>query len=548
MYVALAVFLLYPIMTVFIDSLFVDGKFTLEYYFAFANDSFYMESLLNSIMVAFVTVLTSSLIAIPLAYVLSRYRIRGKLFFMTVSLLPMIMPPFVGAFAFLFLLGRVGTINLILIDWLGLTTMPVNFIYGLHGIILLETIHLYPLIYLNTAASFTQIDPALEEAAEIQGASGLRRFFTVTLPLATPGYAAGAFLTFIWTFADWTTPIILGRQDFLATQAYFSIVQFIDRPLLQKGLVASAIIALASVVALFLMRKYVELRQYVSLTKGTAVEGRLLEASGSKKRAATLFCVGVAVLSLLAPVWLILSSFGKAWGITAFPLTYTLSHFIYVVEDTPLYLKNSFNFAIVAALIDVALGVSIAYLLGRTKIPGRGYLDGLVTTMLAIPGIIIGVGYLRAFHGVAIPGINETLTHLWLVMPLVMAIRRVPYVVRSSYATLLQMDIAFEEAAEILGASKIRTFATIILPLLAKGLFAGTVFAFITAIQEVSATMFLLQPGWETMTIGTFILYQSSGEFGAAAALGVVLMVVTAACIAVANRLGGRRLGGAFGA
>ncbi len=546
-YLIVAVFLLYPIVMVFYESFLLDGKLTLKYYSDFLNEVYYAKCFWNSLAASIVSVLASALVGIPMAYFLSRYRLPGKTLFMTISLIPMIVPPFVGAMAFVFLFGRYGTINLILMDWLDIIKEPVNFIYGLHGLIFLETLHLYPLIYLNTAAAMTQIDPELEESAEIQGVSGLRRFFTVTLPLATPGLAAGAFLAFIWVFSDWVTPMTLGLQEYLAPQAYSDLIQFTDIPRFQKGMVGCIIIALFSMMTLLGMRKYVSLREYVSLSKGATREGRIIDIDRGRRTLALLFCSIIAVLSLLAPVWLTISSFAKVWRLTPFPLEYNLDNFRFVIAETPTYIVNSFRFSGVALIIDLILGLVIAFLLARTRIPGRDVMDSLVTMIIAVPGIVVGIGYLRGFHGLVIPFIGDTLTHLWIIMPLVIAIRRVPYVVRSAYASLLQTDRAFEEASEILGASRFRTFFKINLPLIIRGVFSGTLFSFVTGIQEVSSTMFLFLPGWETMTIGTFLLFQSGGRFGAAAALGVILTVVTSATIILANRVGGKWLGGAFG-
>lgn len=539
-------FLVFPVLIVFVDSVVIQDRFDLSYLMSFFTDPYYMKCFWNSIILSLVCVGTSSMVGVPLAYFLSRYRLPGKSLLTTISLVPMIVPPFVGAMAFIFLFGRYGTLNLILMDWLQLTKEPINFLYGLHGLVFLETLHLYPLICLNCSAAITQIDPALEESAEIEGASGIRRFFTITLPLATPGFAAGAFLVFIWTFSDWVTPTIVGLNDFLAAQAYADLIQLIDIPRFQKGLVACVVIALFSIVVLVAMRKYVSLRQYVSLTKGVTMEGRVIDINARNKAVVMTFCLAIAAVSLLGPLWLTLSAFAKTWRLTPLPIEYTLDNFTFIMSETPLFIMNTFKFAGVAVVMDLLLGIAVAYLLARVRPPGEDFLDGLITMILAVPGIVVGVGYLRGFHRLELPLIGDTLTHLWIVMPLVIAVRRVPYVVRSSYASLQQIDVAFEEASEILGASKLQTFFKITLPLILRGVFAGTVFSFVQGIQEVSSTMFLVLPGWETMTIGTFIFFQSSGLFGAAAAMGVILMTVTALSMLISAKLGGRMLGGAF--
>jgi iron(III) transport system permease protein len=545
-YLIIGIFLVYPVVLVFYQSVVVDGNLTVEYYGSFLSNLYYAKCFGNSLAASIISVALSALIGIPMAYFISRYKLPGGTLFTTISLITMIMPPFLSAIAFIFLFGRYGTINLILMDWLRVTHEPVNFIYGLSGLISLETLHLYPLIYLNTSAAMTRIDSELEESAEIQGASGLTRFLTVTLPLATPGVAAGAFLAFIWVFSDWMTPLTLGLQDYLAPQAYSDLTQFTDVSRFENGVVGCVIIALFSVVALLLMRKYVSLREYVSLSKGATRQGRIIDSGRSRRYLALFFCCLVAVLSLLGPIWLTISSFAKIWELTPFPLNYSLDNFIFVFAETPIFIFNSFRFSGVALLIDLMLGLTIAFLLGRSQIPGNALMDSLVTTIIAVPGIVLGIGYLRGFHSFSIPVIGETLTHLWIIMALAIAMKRVPYVVRSSYASLLQTDRAFEEASEILGASRLRTFFAVDLPLIYKGVFSGSLLSFVTGINEVSSTMFLFLPGWETMTIGTLLLFSSGGRFGSAAALGVILMIVTSVTIVLASKIGEKWFGATY--
>src|SRR4029453_11211447 len=222
----LIVFLVYPLVRVFYDAVTDDaGRFTLANFVEFARDSFYVRSLWNSLLLGIGTVVTTSVLGFTIAFLLVRHDFPGRGLFGYLTLLPIISPPLVGVLGFTFILGRAGTVNVLLMAWLDLVK-ALNFVYGLHGVVLVETLHLFPMITLNVVDALAKIDPALEEAAESVGARGWKKLVTITLPLTTPGYVAGALLVFIWTFSDFATPLVLGVHDLLASQAYLNIVQF----------------------------------------------------------------------------------------------------------------------------------------------------------------------------------------------------------------------------------------------------------------------------------------------------------------------------------
>ena len=250
----LALFLLYPLARIFYDAVTDDaGVFTLGHFHAFFTDGFYLRSLWNSLLLGVGVVIASTILGIGIAFLLVRYEFWGRSLFAYLTLIPIISPPLVGVLGFVFILGRAGTVNVLLMDHLDLV-QPINFMYGLHGVLLVETLHLFPMITLNVVDALGKVDPALEEAAESVGARGWRRFWTVTLPLTTPGYVAGALLVFIWTFADFVTPLVVGVHDLLASQAYLNIVQFVDRRLFRMGIVISTLLVLLAVLFLLLAR------------------------------------------------------------------------------------------------------------------------------------------------------------------------------------------------------------------------------------------------------------------------------------------------------
>ena len=538
----LLLFLVYPLCRIFYDAVTDEaGRLTLANFYEFFTDRFYLRSLWHSLVLGVATVLTSSIVGIAIAFLLVRYDFPGRNLFGYLTLIPIISPPLVGVLGFTFILGRAGTVNVLLMDAFDMLK-PINFLYGLHGVVLVETLHLFPMITLNVVDALGKIDPSLEEAAESVGARGWTKFWTVTLPLTTPGYIAGALLVFIWTFSDFATPLILGVQDLLAPQAYLNIVQFVDRRIFRMGIVISALMVLLAVLFLLAARHYVGLKDYSSLSYSRIERRRL---SGPKQALTVTFLSLVMLLSFIPYLGVTLASVGKGWSLTPLPIAYTLQYYERVIVETPKYIVNSFLYSGIAVLLCVVIGVPIAWILARSNIPGRGTLDALNTLILAIPGTAIGIAYIRAFH-FDLPGFDRGLTSFWIIMPLVLAVRRLPYTVRGTYASLLLVHPAMEEAAASVGATGLRAFRDVTLPLIWKGILVGSLFSFMTSLQEASAVLFLALGGWESITNGIFAFY-IAGSANEAAALGVILIVVAAVSTIVINRLAGTRMGGVFG-
>jgi len=531
----LLLFLVYPLARILYDA-FSDeaGRLTLANFVEFARDRFYLRSLVNSLLLGLGTVAATSVVGFAVAFLLVRYDFVGRNLFGYLTLIPIISPPLVGVLGFTFIMGRAGTVNVLLDDWFGLAR-PVNFVYGLHGVLLVETLHLFPMITLNVVDALAKIDPALEEAAESVGARGFTKLVRITLPLTTPGYVAGALLVF-------ATPLVLGVHDLLASQAYLNIVQFVDRRLFRMGIVISALMVVLAVVFLVAARRYVAIKDYSSLSYSKVARRRL---SPLGQTGAITFLSALMLLSFIPYLGVFFASVGKGWSLTPFPVRYTLAYFERVIVETPKYIVNSFLYSALAVVLCIAIGVPIAWILARTRLPGRDTLDGLNTLILAIPGTAIGIAYIRAFH-FDLPGFDRGLTSFWIILPLVLAIRRLPYTVRGSYASLLLVHRSMEEAAASVGARGLRSFTDVTLPLIWRGVLVGALFSFMTSLQEASAVLFLSLGGWETITVGIFSFY-IAGSANEAAALGVILIVVAAISVAVINRVAGARMGGMFG-
>lgn len=536
-------FVIYPLSILIFESFKIveTGSLGLQNYLGFFQDGYYLKTFANTLFLSTLVLLTSTLFGIPLAYILARYRQYGKTVFTALILLPIVLPAYAGIFAFIIFFGKYGTVNLLLMDF-GVIETPINFIYGIQGLVFIQALHMLPFIVLSLSAGFTNIDPAFEEAAEVEGASGFRRFITVTLPLCTPSYLAGAVIVFLWPFTDWLTPLILGQVDYLPSVAYINIAyHFTDMHRKYMGIVA-VVVSSTVCIALFLVaRWWVERKKYTGLSKGTTSEGRVIEPGLLIKSGSYLYMIFIAGLVLLIPVVLGLSAFSRRWVFEAFPTHWTLENFRVILLESPLLIKNSFVFSTIALIFGVLFGLPAAYIIVRTRVPGKNALDFVITLMLAFPGMAVGVSYLLAFwEGIPLA------TH-WIIMPLALFARRLPYFLRMAHSSYLQLDVSLEEASEVSGVGKFRTFLSISLPLLLKGVLVGVVMFFIMAFQEISTAIFLYRGGWETLPIGIFLNWHRGMEFGIAAAMAFLMIVITFILLLIIARIGGGILKAAWG-
>ncbi|MBK6867729.1 MAG: iron ABC transporter permease [Burkholderiales bacterium] len=520
----LLVFLIVPIGLV-IYTAFVDeaGALTVGHFGNFFGQTVFRESFFNSLWVALASTFFASVIAVPLAYLTVRFEFRGALLIQTLGVLPLIMPPFVGAVALQLIFGRNGSVNLLLNDWFGVTVPIMD---GLVGVTFVESIHYFPFILLNLVAAMRNIDGAMEESALNLGARGWRLFRRVIFPLAMPGYLAGATLVFVKVFDDLGTPLVMGITNMLAPQAYLRITSVgLDDP---QGYVISVIMIAFSILALWMAARVMKGKDYSTLQKGGgALRRRRLSAWES------LLAYGWIVLVLLitlAPhIGILLMSFAKVWSFSVLPDAYTLEHYATVFTDSSQMITNTLLYCSLAAGLDVVLGTAIAYLILRTQLPARQWLDYLASAALAIPGLVLAIGYLRLFRGVEIPFTDTPVVSTWVLIMLAYAVRRLPYALRSCLAALQQVHVSLEEVAHSLGASRLRTIRRIMVPLMVGGILAGFVTSFITAAVELSATILLASAQSQApMSYGIYLYMQSISGRGPGAALGVLAVVVVA--------------------
>jgi len=536
----LTAFILYPLVRVLGVAVSDADGLTLRHLLGFFDRPLFREALGGTLLSGFLVVVLGSFLGLPLAYFSVRYDFPGRRLLPILGLLPLVIPPFVGAVALQLILGRSGMVNLLLFRWLD-TTMP--FMEGLTGVVLVQTLHYFPFIMLNTSVSLANIDPALEEAAQSTGSHGFRLFRKVTLPLMMPGFAAGCLLTFVRVIDDLGTPLMLNYTKLLAPQAYLRIttvgLQDVD------GYVICVILVALSLAALWGARAYVGLSEYATVQRATAEPSRPIR--GVKLALVLSVSLAVLGLSLLPHLGILLLSFARIWSFSLLPESYTLANYAEVFFRAPHFVRNTLVYCLLAAGINMILGAAIAWFLLRSRVPGRNLLDAIAMMPLAIPGVVLAVGYLRVFHGWDVPGLGGPLTGSWLILVIAYAMRRLPYTVRACYASLQQVHVSLEEAAQNLGATRLRTARAVTLPLILGGVVAGGLLSFMTSAVELSATIMLvskIEAG--PIAYGIYVYMQSAVGRGPGAALGVVAILLVALSTYLTHRLLGGRSGSAF--
>ena len=520
----LAVFLLAPVgMVIYTAFVNETGAFTLGHFGNFFEQTLLRESFVNSLSVAAWSVVFASIIAIPLAYLTVRFEFRGALLIQTLGVLPLIMPPFVGAVALQLIFGRSGSVNLLLNDYFGFSIPIMD---GLVGVVFVESIHYFPFILLNLVAAMRNIDGAMEESAMNLGAKGWRLFWRIIFPLSLPGFLAGAALVFVKVFDDLGTPLVMGVTNMLAPQAYLRITSVgIEDPL---GYVISVIMITLSILSLWMAARIMKGKDYSTLQKGgNSLQRRKLRRWESVM--AYAWVMAVLLITLAPHIGILLMSFSQVWSYSVLPDSYTLAHYSTVLTDSQGMIVNTLKYCLMAAGLDVLLGTVIAYLIYRTQLPARQWLDYLASIALAIPGLVLAIGYLRLFHGVNVPFTDTPMVATWFLIMIAYAVRRLPYALRSCMAALQQVHISLEEAANSLGAGKINAARRIMVPLMMGGILAGFVTSFITAAVELSATILLTSAQSQApMSYGIYLYMQSIAGRGPGAALGVIAVVVVA--------------------
>lgn len=545
-----AVFFLWPILLIlkggFVDA---DGRVTFAFLGTLLSDPLILEGLRNSFLIAVAATCGAAAIAIPLAVVADRFRFPGKTLFSSIVLVPMILPPFVGAIGIRQIFGRYGAANAMLVA-LGLRPEGWTFdwlaSHKFSGIALLDAFSLYPIIYLNAVAALGNVDPAMEEAAENLGCTGLRRFRRITAPLIRPGLFAGGTLVFIWAFTDLGTPLIFDFDRVASVQIYDGLRDIGGNPFP----FALVTIMLAASVLIYALGKGIFGRNgYAVMAKATSAGGPRALTPGRGWLCTALFAA-VSLVAILPHLAVVLIAFSRDWYGGILPSGWTLDNFRGALghEITVPAIANSLKFASAATVLDLAMGVAIAYVVVRTKTAGRHALDFLAMLPLAVPGLVLAFGYLAMAQDGRFFAFLNPVRNPTVLLIVAYSIRRLPYVVRSAAAGLEQTSETLEEAAQSLGCPPFKAVIRITMPLIAANLLAGGLLAFSFAMLEVSDSLILAQKqAFYPITKAILELFQLLGDGKyLASALGVWAMVFLGVVLAGLSLILGKKLGALF--
>ena len=547
------------------------SRLSLQYFRLMLGSETERECLWNSTALALVTVAGTSLMVFPLVVLTARYRFAGRRLLTGLLMVPMIMPPFVGAIGMKRLLAREGSINLLLMQWVpatqrGLVWLRAAFGHapaalaeavpsetfdgidfmgsgGFWAIALMQVLHLYPIMYLNAVAALANVDPSLEDAARNLGSHGLGLFRRVTLPLMMPGYFAGAILVFVWAFTDLGTPLIFGFRRVVAVRIFDRLEDITENPMGYANVVAMVVVSAG---AFMIGRRLAGRRSYAMASKGTvgAREKPLRPLAAVLAAAAIMAVVGVA---LLPHVGVVLTAIQSRWTGTVLPSAYTGRWFgaVFTHNISAPSIRNSLFLSLSSSLMDVILGVGLAVILVRKRFRGSGILDALAMMPLALPGLVLAFGYVACYTGV--PGLSPRENPIPLLI-IAYAVRRLPFMLRSVVAGLQQTSESLEEASLNLGATPGQTLGRITVPLIMANIIAGAILTFSFAMLEVSDSLILaFSPRYFPITKAIYSLNNriADGPF-IASAMGILAMALLTVTLLTAGALMGKKMGEIF--
>jgi iron(III) transport system permease protein len=518
-YVIVFVLLITPLFNI-LKSSFIDnetGQFSLSNYQTILGTAYYRRAITNSLIVSLGGTFGACLFGIPLAYLITRYKIWGTPLISSLAVLAMVSPPFVGAYSWIIMLGRGGAVR----SFFSTIGIDLPTIYGPAGIILVFSLQFYPFIFILTSSGLSTVNRSLEEAAENLGSNSIQKFFKITLPLVIPSVSAGALIVFMLCISRFGTPMLIGgRFKVLATMAYDFYTSEVGENLGMASTM-SVFLVLISCVVLFLQRYVATRRKYTSnLIKKPLIK----KPKGLKKAFTLLFCWGIVSLSTLPLMIVVFFSFRKANGPVFHP-GFGLQSYKRILPDLSVAVANSFIFALSAIVFVIIIGTLLGFVLARRKnVLTRG-LDPLLMLPYIMPGTVMGIGFAGAFN-------NDPIFLLGTSMIIILAyfIRRLPYSIRSSVSVLEQIKPSMDEAAINLGATPSRAFYKVTLPMMMPGIISGAILAFVTSINELSASFVLYVGRTITMPVKIY-LSVLDGDFGTGSALSTILILVTGVAV-----------------
>lgn len=523
-----AVFLIYPLAILLRQAVLVDGHISFSAFKTFFTRSYYVNTIFNSFKVTITTTIITLIIGIPLAYFYQMYEIKGKSALQILVILCSMSAPFIGAYSWIVLLGRNGIISNVILK---LFKVQIGSIYGFKGIVLVLSLQLFPLVFLYLCGALKNVDNSLLEAAENMGCSGVKRFFKVVIPLCMPTIIAATLLVFMRAFADFGTPLLIGEgyQTFpvVIYNAYFA----------ETGSdhtfgAAVSVIAIVITAIIFLVQRYINNRHRFTMNALHPIERKPLH--GVKAFFINFYCWFVVFLSFLPQIYVIYSSFQKTSG-KLFVKGYSLDSYKFAFSHLKKAIPNTFIIGIAALAIVIVLAIIIAYLVVRRNNSVNKVIDTISMIPYIIPGSVVGIALILAFNKKPL-----ILTGTATIMVIALVIRRIPYTIRSSVATLQQIPMSIEEAAISLGSSKMKTFFKITVPMMGNGIVSGAILSWVTIITELSTAIILYNLNTITLTLAVYT-YVSRGNYGIAAAYATILTVTTIISLLIYMKVTGNK-------
>ena len=521
-----AIFIVYPFAKLFYQSFFPKGgAFSLSNYAKFFSKKYYMMGLRNSILICVCTTILGTLIGIPMAYISTRFNIWGKRIINMAVVLSMLSPPFIGAYSWILLLGRAGFITKLL-EKIGI---EIGSIYGFQGILLVFTLKLFPYVYMYVSTALKNFDSSLEEASESLGVHGFKRIWHVTLPVIMPTILSAALIVFMTSLADFGTPMLIGEGfktlPVMIYERYLSEVS--SNASFASTL--SVIIVSCSLLVLAIQKIIIARKNY---TMSAMRPPEVVKLSTGKRILAT-FAVGfVALLAVLPQITVVVTSFLKTNG-PLFVKGFSLDSYRAILGKLSTNIRNTFTFSVIAIIIMMILGLLLAYIIVRRRGKIANLLDTLVMFPYVIPGSVLGISLILAFNQKPV-----VLTGTVLILVVSYTIRKLPFTLRSSIATLYQIDPAIEEASISLGVPPMKTFAKTTAILMLPGMLSGAVLSFIATINELSSTIILYSGKTGTISVAIYTEIFKDG-YGTAAALATILTVSTVIALIIFDKVSG---------
>ncbi len=519
-------FLIFPLINLFSQSVIDEetGQFTMANFIKFFSTPYYFKTLLNSFKVVTAVTICTLILGTPLAYIFTRFNIKGKSFLRVLIIIASMSAPFVGAYSWILLLGRSGAITQLLKNYLGIT---IPSIYGFKGILLVLTLELYPLIFLYVTGALKNVDNSLLEASENLGCSGIKRFFTIIIPLISPTLFAAGLLVFMRALADFGTPILIGEGYRTFPITIYS--EYINELGGNKRFAAAiSIIAIIITTLIFLIQRYFAMRKTFTMNSMNKIPA--VDAKGITNILIHVYTYGLVGISVLPHIYIFYTSFKNTKEL-AFVPGYSFQSYIDAFDKVGKAISNSILIPATSLVIVIFLAVLIAYISVRRQGPIASALDTISMVPYVLPGSVIGITLLLAFNKPPI-----ILSGTFIIMVVSLVIRRMPYTVRSTAAILQQIPMNIEEAARSLGSSKMKTFYTITIPMMAAGIISGAILSWITMINELSSAIILYTARTRTLPIEMYTQI-IRGNYGIAAALATMLTVLTIISLIVFNKV-----------